>query len=91
MPLKLILMSPDGTVGADGQARHDVLRDLSLFIGRMHAHNVEVALWSRHPSTLSGEPLDAYLTRQSKVSVQHWHCHDNRVWQAGPRRARLAT
>jgi hypothetical protein len=65
-------MSPDGTIGADGQARNDVLRDLCTFIAQMKSRNVEVALWSRHPSTLSGEPLDAYLSRESNTPVRHF-------------------
>lgn len=63
MPLKLILMSPDGTIGADGKARTDVLRDLCTFIAQMKSRNVEVALWSRHPATLSDEPLHTYLSQ----------------------------
>jgi hypothetical protein len=72
MPLKLILISPDGTIGADGKARIDVLRDLCTFIAQMRLRNVEVALWSRHRSTLSGEPLDAYLSRESNTPVRHF-------------------
>lgn len=37
MALKLILISPDGTVGADGKAKRDVLCDLCKFIARMAA------------------------------------------------------
>ena len=72
MALKLILMSPDGTVGADGKARHDVLRDLCMFIARMAARGAEVALWARHRMSLNGEPLDAYLTREAKTPVRHF-------------------
>jgi len=70
MALKLILMSPDGTVGSDGQAKHEVLRDLCKFIFRMGQRGVEVALWARHRASLNGEPLDEYLTREAKVLVR---------------------
>jgi hypothetical protein len=73
MPLKLILMSPDGTVGADGKARVDILRDLCTFIKRMAARDVQVAIWSFHRQLLDGEPLETYLTRESKVPVRHFH------------------
>ena len=72
MALKLILMSSDGTIGADGKARIDILRDLCTFIGRMAAHGVQVAIWSRHRQTLDNEPLEAYLTRESKAPVRHF-------------------
>jgi hypothetical protein len=72
MPLKLILMSPDGTVGADGKAREDVLRDLCIFISRMARRGVQVALWSRSLKILGDEPLEAYLTRISNVPVRHF-------------------
>jgi hypothetical protein len=72
MPLKLILMSPDGTVGADGQADEAILRDLCVFIRRMAELGVQVALWSRTLKTLNGEPLEAYLSRESKAPVKHF-------------------
>ena len=72
MALKLILISPDGTVGADGKAKRDVLCDLCKFIARMAARGVEVALWARHRMSLNGEVLDAYLTREAKVPVRHF-------------------
>jgi hypothetical protein len=73
MPLKLILMSSDGTIGAHGKARTDILRDLCTFIERMAARDVQVAIWSFHRQSLDGEPLEAYLTRESKVPVRHFH------------------
>jgi hypoxanthine phosphoribosyltransferase len=72
MPLKLILMSPDGTVGADGKARTDILRELCTFIGRVAARGVQVALWSRTLKTLDGEPLESYLTRESNAPVRQF-------------------
>ena len=72
MPLKLILMSPDGTIAADRKARTDILRDLCTFIGRMAQRGVQVALWSRTLRALDGEPLEAYLTRESKASVRQY-------------------
>jgi hypothetical protein len=72
MALKLILMSPDGTVGTDGKAKHGVLRDLCKFIARMATRGVEVALWARHRTSLNGEPLDAYLAREAKTPVRHF-------------------
>jgi hypothetical protein len=72
MPLKLVLLSPDRTVGADGKARTDILRELCTFIGRMAAHGVQVATWSRHRQLLDGEPLEAYLTRESNATVRHF-------------------
>jgi hypothetical protein len=72
MPLKLILMSSDGTIGADGKARTDILRDLCTFIGRMAARGVQVGIWSRRRQRLDNEPLEAYLTRESKAPVRHF-------------------
>jgi hypothetical protein len=72
MPLKLILMSPDGTIASDRKARTDILRDLCTFIGRMAQRGVQVALWSRTLRTLDGEPLEAYLTRESKAPVRQY-------------------
>jgi hypothetical protein len=69
MPLKLILMSPDGTVGADGKARTDILRALCTFIERMAARSVQVAIWSRRHMRLDGEPLETFLTRESSTQV----------------------
>ena len=74
MPLKLILMSPDGTVGADGKARVDILRDLCTFIKRMAARDVQVAIWSFHRQLLDGEPLETYLTRESQGSGAALSC-----------------
>src|SRR4029453_11189875 len=73
MPLKLILMSHDGTVGADGKARIDILRELCTFIERMAARDVRVGIWSFHRQLLDGEPLETYLTRESEVPVRHFH------------------
>jgi hypothetical protein len=72
MALKLILMSPDGTVGADGKACKDIVRDLCTFINRMAVSGVQVAIWSRHRLALDKEPLDAYLSRESNVRVRHF-------------------
>jgi hypothetical protein len=72
MPLKLILMSADGTVGADRKARTDILRDLCTFIGRMAGRGVQVAIWARHPVSLDKEPLEIYLSRESEVQVRHF-------------------
>jgi hypothetical protein len=72
MPLKLILISPDGTVGADGKARTDILRELCSFIGRMAARDVQVAIWARHHLALDKEPLETYLSRESQVPVRHF-------------------
>jgi hypoxanthine phosphoribosyltransferase len=72
MPLKLILMSPDGTIAADGKARTDILRDLCTFIGRMAQRQVQVALWSRTLRILDGEPLEAYLSRESNAPVRQF-------------------
>jgi hypothetical protein len=72
MPLKLILMSPDGTIAADGKARTDILRHLCVFIGRMAGRGVQVALWSRTLKRLDGEPLEAYLTRESHAPIRQF-------------------
>jgi hypothetical protein len=72
MPLRLILMSPDGTVGANGQADDNVLRDLCLFIRRMATHGVQVGLWSRTLKLLNTDPLEAYLSRESGAQVKHF-------------------
>jgi hypothetical protein len=84
MPLKLILMSPDGTVGADGKARNDILRDLCTFIERMAARDVQLAIWSFHRQLLNNEPLENYLTRESKAQVRHFHA-DNAQYPARQR------
>jgi predicted amidophosphoribosyltransferase len=72
MALKLILMSPDGTVGSDGKADDNVVRDLCKFIARMATRGVEVALWARHRKVLNGQPLEAYLAREAKTPVRHF-------------------
>ncbi|WP_158930003.1 phosphoribosyltransferase [Acidisphaera sp. S103] len=72
MPLKLILVSPDKTVFADGKGRSEVIKDLITFIQRMAAKKVQVALWSRHRWTLDGEALDAYLSSRSGVTIRHF-------------------
>ena len=78
MPLKLILMSPDGTVGAGGKAGNEIVRDLCVFIRRMAERGVRVALWSRTLKTLNGEPLEAYLTRESNAPVTHFQAGTSR-------------
>lgn len=72
MPLKLILTSPDGTVGAGGKAENEIVRDLCVFIRRMAERGVQVALWSRTLKTLDGEPLEAYLSRESNAPIKHF-------------------
>jgi hypothetical protein len=78
MPLKLILMSSEGTFGADKKARVDILHDLCAFIERMAARGVQVAIWSFHRQLLDGEPLETYLTREAKVPVRHFHADNAR-------------
>ena len=78
MPLKLIPMSTDGTIGADKKARVDILRDVCTFIGRMACRGVQIAIWSFHRQLLDGEPLEAYLTRESEVPVRHFHADNTK-------------
>jgi hypothetical protein len=72
MPLKLILVAPEGTVFTNGHARDEVVRELAAFIGRMSTYDVRVAIWSRHHWITNGETLDAHLTRLSGVPVRHF-------------------
>jgi hypothetical protein len=39
----------------------------------MAAHDVQVGIWSFHRQLLDGEPLETYLTRESKAPVRHFH------------------
>jgi hypothetical protein len=73
MSLKAVLIGPRGTVYQHGQAQPNLLRDLILFIQRMHARNVHVGLWSRHPVTCTSggrtESVEAYLSRATGVPI----------------------
>lgn len=74
MTLKLVLVGPRGTVFKDGQAKTLLLDHLVEFIKRMAARGVKVALWSRHPTTLTPagqtpETVENYLSRRSGVPV----------------------
>ncbi|WP_201864467.1 phosphoribosyltransferase [Microvirga soli] len=70
MPLKLVLISPNGTIGADGKARIDILDELVTFTERMSVRGVQVAFWSRHRAMIDGEPVHEYLSRRSGVPVR---------------------
>jgi hypothetical protein len=77
MALKLVLVGPRGTVFQSGQAKTILLDHLVEFIQRMAARGVRVALWSRHPTTIttSGsqpEAVEAYLTRRSGADVTYY-------------------
>ena len=74
MALKLVLVGPRGTVFQDGQAKTILLNHLVEFIKRMAAKGVRVALWSRHPTTITTagkapETVEKYLSRRSGVDV----------------------
>jgi hypothetical protein len=77
MALKLVLIGPRGTIFQDGKASILLLDHLVEFIKRMAARGVRVALWSRHPVTITvpGKPpeeVEAYLSRRSGVVVTYY-------------------
>jgi hypothetical protein len=44
----------------------------------MAGRGVQVAIWSFHRQLLDGAPLEAYITREAKVQVRHFHADNTR-------------
>lgn len=70
MSLRLLLVSVDGTISADGKMRNDVAAELAALAAELHGHGVTMALWSNlswivnasvplseHMSALAGIPI----------------------------------
>lgn len=70
MSLRLVLVSVEGTIAADGAMRNDVAAQIAALAHELHGHGVSVALWSnkkwmvnkttpleQHMSSLAGVPI----------------------------------
>jgi hypothetical protein len=73
MVLKLVLVSPSGTVYQDGHAKIELLDETVVLIQRLYARGVQVAIWSRHQTTVNNtESLEDYLIRRTGVPVRQF-------------------
>lgn len=79
MTLKLMLISPNGTVFQDGKALVSVLDDLAQMIRRLDARGVQVALWSNRQSTIDGRPTHEFLSERSGIRVMHFHANQGQL------------
>lgn len=72
MSLKLLLISPSGTLAKDGKLDPKLIGDLCGVIERLGAAGVRTAVWSNRRWTVnSGTPLQQYLSERAKRAVEY--------------------
>lgn len=71
MSLKLVLISPSGTLLNAGQLDHKLVTQLGAVIQRLHAAGVRTAVWSnRRWADNQKKPLEQYFTEQAGCKVE---------------------
>lgn len=72
MSLKLVLISPSGTLLNDGQLDFKLVAELSAVIQRLHAAGVRTAVWSnkKWADTKSKKPLEQYFSEKAGCAVE---------------------
>ena len=71
MTLRLLLVSVDGTIAAQGSMRGEIATQLAQLAKELHSHGVRVALWSNKTWTLkSGTPLNTHLSNLAGVPIE---------------------
>ncbi|WP_304306220.1 phosphoribosyltransferase [Pseudacidovorax intermedius] len=72
MSLKLVLISPSGTLEKDGKLNEDDIRDLSSLISKLAEEGVSVAIWSNRKWTVNkNKPLEEYLSEKAGTKVYY--------------------
>jgi hypothetical protein len=70
--LKLVLISPSGTLEKDGKLDAKDIGALCLLISQLAAANVNVAVWSNRKWTVGGKtPLEDYLSAKAGTTVHY--------------------
>lgn len=72
MPLKLLLISVDGTVCRENKVNMNIARDLARLAAELAPHGVSTALWSNRAWTVEKEPIDQWFSRLAGITV-HQH------------------
>jgi hypothetical protein len=71
MPLKLVLISPSGTLVKDGKLHAPLVSELCAAIGRLHKAGVRTAVWSNRSWTVNQTtPMQDYLSAKAGVPVE---------------------
>lgn len=72
MSLKLVLISPSGTLEKDGKLNEKDISALCQLISQLAKANVNVAIWSNRKWTVGGQTaLEAYLSTKSGTTVHY--------------------
>ena len=72
MSLKLVLISPSGTLEKDGKLNDKDIGALCLLIAKLSAAKVNVAIWSNRKWTVGGKtPLEDYLSLKAGTTVHY--------------------
>lgn len=70
MPLKLVLVSPSGTLESDGKLNSAHMAELGQCIARAAANGIRFAIWSNRKWTVNQKtPLEEYLSHHAGVEV----------------------
>ena len=71
MALKLVLISPSGTLVKDGKLHPPLVAELCAMISRLHNAGVRTAVWTNHRWTVNqSTPMQDYLTGKAGVPVE---------------------
>src|ERR1700742_1969650 len=71
MPIKLLLISVDGTVCHENKVNMDIARDLGRLARELAPFGVATALWSNRPWKVGGQPIDEWFSSIAEIRVQH--------------------
>ncbi len=70
MPLKLVLVSPSGTLERDGKLNDGHINELCQVIAQASDQGIKFAIWSNRAWRVNGEiPLEQYLSEKAGVEV----------------------
>src|SRR5947209_8757774 len=71
MPLKLLLLSVDGTICRDNKVNMDIARDLGRLARELAPLGVSTALWSNRPWTVRQRPMSEWFSEMAGIPVAH--------------------
>jgi hypothetical protein len=71
MPLKLLLLSVDGTICRDNKVNMDIARDLGRLARELTPLGVATALWSNRPWTVRQRPMSEWFSELAGIPVAH--------------------
>lgn len=70
MPLRLVLISPQGSLVRDGKLHPDLIQAFCGVIQRLYAHGVRSVIWSNRRWTVNSQvPLSQFLTERAGCPV----------------------